>query len=184
MYEGTPRLPHVRSRQDPPHTEVTSAENRSTARGSRTAQLPSNETANQRSRGLSRATKPDDAVGRRKAAKAAAPRSSRASAALACWAARQNRVSLHLRRVSTFTAIAPYSQQSNVANPCWCDLMRPTHRGLRFAVPTAHTCGLMLLNSARARNVRVGHWLKTRRLALAAAPQARFTRGEPTLFGG
>jgi len=33
VYEGTPRPLHVRSRQDPPHTEVTSAENRSTARG-------------------------------------------------------------------------------------------------------------------------------------------------------
>jgi len=37
---------------------------------------------------------------------------------------------------------------------------------------------------SRARNVRVGHWLKTRRLALAAAPQVRFARRAPTLFGG
>jgi len=87
-----------------------------------------NETANQRARGLSRATKPDDAVGRREAAKAAAPRSSRASAALACWAARPNRISLHLSRVSHFTDIAAFSRQSNVANPYSCDLMGPTLR--------------------------------------------------------
>jgi len=36
--------------------------------------------------------------------------------------------------------------------------------------------------SLRTCHVRVGHELKTGRLALAAAPQARFVRGAPTLF--